>query len=337
MRKNLLNIHLLLAVSTMSNFKWCEGETDRISLLPIRHHDIWEYRKKLEALHWTAQEIDLSEDRASWKSMTTDQQHFVKMQLAFFATIDISVIDNIGYNFSEEIDCLEAKAVFSIQQDQEWVHTEGYGMQIEAIIEDEAEREDLLNAARTMPIIKQMRNWVMKWFSRSYAIGERLVAFAFVEGVLFSASFSSIQWLRELGFLPGVTSFNEYIVRDENVHTEFSALLVDKYVQNKPTQELAYAILGEVIFIIDDFVEESIAVSLVGISVDDMKQYVRFQADRVLALLEYDVKYGASNPFPFMDKLALNEVSKTNFFEHRPTQYQMVTKKEQSAFALADF
>ena len=318
----------------MFNFNWHEGEESRLSLLPIKNPEIWEFKKKLESLHWTAQEIDLSADRASWNTMTDDQKHFVIMQLAFFATIDISVLDNIDDNFSSEVDCLEARAVFAEQSAQEWIHTEGYGLQIEAVIENEDERERIFNSARTMPIIARMKEWVTKWFDRGLSIGERLIAFAAVEGVLFSASFSSIQWLRELRLLPGVTAFNEFIVRDENVHTEFSCMLVTKYLKEQPSQEVAHAIFDEVIYIIDDFISESISVSLIGLSVEDMKQYVRYQTDRVLEMLEYDAKFNVANPFPFMDKLLLNDVSKTNFFEGRPTQYQMITKKEQSAFSI---
>jgi len=317
-------------------FKWQVGEKTRIALFPIKHPDIWDFRKKLEALHWTAQEVDLTRDKTDWDTkMSPDQRHFVKMQLAFFATIDIDVLKNLDENFSNEIDCMEAQMTFAAQKDQECVHAEGYSLQIAAVM-DGNERDEVLNAVLTMPIIARMRNWVLRWFNRDLDIGERLVAFAAVEGVLFSASFSAIQWLRELNLLPGITNFNSFIVRDEGVHTMFTCLLTRKYLRNRPTQQRAEEIFESVIDVIDAFVTESLPVRLIGMNAALMKQYVRFQADCVLADMGYAGMSNVSNPFAFMDKLSLNGVSKTNFFENRPTEYQNVTFPQQSLLVMDD-
>ena len=312
----------LSARAATSAFAWADGEAERVALFPIKHDDIMGFRKKLEALRWNAQEVDLTRDKKDWERMTEPQRQFVRLQLGFFATIDFDVLDNLAGNFFEEVDCMEARMTIAAQQDQECVHAESYGLQIQAVM-DGAEREAVLNAARTMPIIARMRAWVMRWFDRSLSIGERLVAFAAVEGVLFSASFSALQWLRELNLLPGVTDFNSFIARDEGVHTLFTCLLVRKYLRVKPPQVHAEAIFGSVVELLDDFVTESLPVRLIGMNAELMKEYVRFQADCVLIEMGYTPLYRGKNPFPFMDKLTLNGVgSKTNFFEHRPNEYR---------------
>jgi ribonucleoside-diphosphate reductase beta chain len=318
-----------------SAFAWVDGEAERVSLFPIKHDDIWGFRKKLEALHWNAQEVDLTHDKKDWDRMSEPQRHFVRMQLGFFATIDFDVLDNLAENFIKEVDCMEARMTIAAQQDQECVHAESYGLQIKAVM-DGAEREAVLNAARTMPIIARMRAWVMRWFDRGLSIGERLVAFAAVEGVLFSASFSALQWLRELNLLPGVTNFNSFIVRDEGIHTLFTCLLVRKYLRVKPPQEHAEAIFSSVVEVLDDFVTESLPVRLIGMNDELMKEYVRFQADCVLIEMGYLPLYRVKNPFPFMDKLTLNGVNKTNFFERRLNDYQEPVKSEQVALGIDD-
>jgi ribonucleoside-diphosphate reductase beta chain len=319
-----------------SAFAWAPGEGDRVALIPIRHPDIWEFRKLMEALHWNAQEVDLLRDRKDWTTrMSDDQRLFVKMQLAFFATIDIDVLENIDTNFIREVDCMEARMTYAAQADQECVHAESYGLQIEAVMEG-AERDAVLNAVRTMPVISRMREWVLRWFSRDLSVGERLVAFAAVEGVLFSASFSAIQWLREQNLLPGITDFNNFIVRDEGVHTLFACLLVRRYLVSKPAQARAEEIFGEVVAVLDDFVTESLPVRLIGMNAELMKQYVRYRADRVLADMGYAPAHRVENPFKFMEKMALNEVAKTNFFEARGSQYQNVSRPGQSRLALDD-
>ena len=308
-------------------FRWAPGEGERLALLPIRHDDLWSYRKTLEALHWNAQEIDLTKDRNDWQStrMADDERNFVKMQLAFFARIDIDVLDNLDENFGQEVDCLEARFYYAAQRDQECVHTESYSLQIEAVMEG-AEREQVFNAVRTMPIIGKMRAWVKRWFDRAHPAGDRLVAWAGVEGVLFSSSFNGLQWLRERNLLPGITDANTMIVRDEGIHTLFTCLLVRKYLIARPSQERVEEIFGSLVELLDEFVRESLPVRLIGLNAELMTQYVRFQADCVIADMGYKPVYGvAANPCPYMDKLTLNEVAKVNFFEHRPNQYQNVT------------
>lgn len=318
-------------------FNWADGEETRIALFPIRHPYVWEFRKKLEALHWNAQEVDLTRDRNDWtQRMSADQRHFVKMQLAFFARVDFDVLKNLDENFSDEVDCMEARMVYAAQKDQECVHAESYSLQIEAVMDGD-EREAVLNAVGTMPIIARMREWVLRWFDRQqHDVGERLVASAAVEGVLFSASFSALQWLRELNLLPGVTDFNSFIVRDEGIHTAFTCYLVRSHLRAPPSQERAHEIFAGVVALLDEFVEESLPVRMIGMNSALMKQYVRFQADCVLIDMGYAPSYRVMNPFKFMDKLALNDVAKTNFFEARPTQYQNVSKKGQSKLAVDD-
>ena len=309
-------------------FNWRSDEDKRVSLFPIRYHDIWEIKEKLESLHWIAREVDISKDKVDWESMSNEEKYFVKMQLSFFATIDIDVLRNIDENFSREINCLEAEIVYSIQKAQECVHAESYSLQIDCLLDGE-DKEKTQNAVLTMPIIGDIRKWVLKWFSKEKHIGERLVAFAAVEGVLFSASFSALQWLRELNRLPGVTAFNSFILRDEGIHTLFTCLLIKKYLINKPSIEKVNNIFTEVVNILDLFITESLPVKLLGMNEGLMKQYVRYQTDCVLKDMNYPTLYKVSNPFMFMDKISLNEVSKTNFFEHRSTEYQNITRSDQ--------
>lgn len=314
-------------------FNWAPGERDRLALQPIQNADVWEFRKKIEALHWTPQEVDLTRDRAHWLRMTAEEKRMVRHQLAFFASADIVVLDNLGANFRREVDCLEARMVYAAQEDQECAHAESYGLQIEAVMEG-AEREATLNAVRTMPVVGRIRDWVGRWFDSALHVGERLVAFAAVEGILFQSSFAALQWLRERNLLPGITSANSFIARDEGVHTLFACLLVRRYVVRRPAPGRAEAIVREAIAVVDDFIDESLPTPLAGLDAPLMREYVRFQADSVLQAMGYPRAYGAANPFPFMDKLTLNEVAKTNFFEHRPSQYQNVVRPGGAALTL---
>lgn len=331
---NYLNV-IRLVTPKQPQFKWVSGESERLSLMPIRHSDIWSIRQKIEALHWTAQEVDLTKDRADWKNMKEHEKNFVKMQLAFFSRVDIDVLENINTNFVEEVDCLEAQMAYTSQAAQECTHAESYALQISAVLNG-AEEAETLNAVRHFPIIEHMRNWVMKWTDKKLPIGERLVAWAFIEGVMFQGPFCALQSLRERNLLPGITQYNLFISRDEAIHTLYSCLLISTYLVNQPDVNRVAKIFTEGMELVDELITESLPVSALGISDTLMKEYVRHQANCVLVEMGYKILYNYKNPFPFMDKMLLNEVAKTNFFEFRPSQYQSITNSEASLLAIDD-
>ncbi|HVE13179.1 MAG TPA: ribonucleotide-diphosphate reductase subunit beta [Elusimicrobiota bacterium] len=317
-----------------SPFRWHALEADRASLFPILHPDIWEFRKKMERCRWTAKDVSLSRDRQQWEALDADVRHTVGMQLAFFSQIDGLVLSNLS-RFGAEVDCLEARMAYSAQEDQECVHMESYNLQIEAVIADGGERKRMLEAARHLPIVGDMHAWVTAAFRKHLPLGERLVAAAFTEGVLFCASFAIMQWLRELNRLPGVTEVNSYIARDENIHTEYSCHLVRDRLQAPVPAGKVHRIFADAMEVAERFVDQSLPVALTGLNATLMRQYVHFQADATLFLLGAGHVYRAPNPFSSMDKLALNRISKSNFFEERATQYQSLDDSGSSALRLA--
>lgn len=321
--------------SPAQNFKWA-ADPDRLSVIPIQYPDIWHYYNLLASLNWTPGEVNLSGDKYDWDTkMSEEMRKFVKHILAFFSTIDSVVLSNLDENFGKEFDLMEVKYVYIQQAQQEAVHAIMYGLQIQAVTDGDEQRE-LLNAARNMPIIVSMYAWVKKWFDKdTYTIGERLVAFAAVEGVLFSFSFSALQWLREMKVLSGITQANEFIMRDEGAHTDFACMLISKYLQTRPSRPRVLEIIGEIIEILDAFIDVSMPDPLPNLTPADMHRYIRFQADYVINKMGYGKYYKELNPFAFMDKVAMNASVKVNFFESRSSQYQSVVDPKLSEFTIS--
>ena len=76
---------------------------------------------------------------------------------------------------------------------RENIHSEVYSLLIDTYERDPIQREHLLNSIETVPAIKRKAEWAMRWISDDEStFGERLVAFAAVEGIFFSGSFASI-------------------------------------------------------------------------------------------------------------------------------------------------
>jgi hypothetical protein len=197
--------------------------------------------------------------------------------------------------------------------------SEMYSLMIDQYIKDPAEKEYLFNAMKNIPCIAKKANWALRWISDTespYAM--RLVAFACVEGIFFSGAFCAIFWLKEKGVLPGLCTSNEFISRDESLHTEFACLLYSM-LENKMEDDKVYQMIREAVEIEQEFICDSIPCAMLGMNSDLMSQYIQFVADRLVVQLGYEKIYSVKNPFDFMDRINLS--NKTNFFEHRPTDY----------------
>ena len=197
--------------------------------------------------------------------------------------------------------------------------SETYSLLIDTYIKDPQEKYKLLNAINTIPCIEKKANWAMKWIEdKESSFAQRLVAFACVEGIFFSGAFCAIFWMKERGMLPGLCSSNEFISRDEGLHTEFAVLLYSM-LQTKLDEETIHTIVKEAVEIEDEFITESIPCHLLGMNSNLMSQYIKFVADRLIVQLGYQKVYNVQNPFDFMDRICLE--NKTNFFEDRVAQY----------------
>lgn len=293
---------------------------NRFVIFPIKHHDIWEWYKKMEASFWTAEEIDLSQDLTDWNNkLNKDEQYFIKHILAFFAASDGIVNENLAENFVNEVQYAEAKFFYGFQIMMENIHSETYSLLIDTYVKDEAEKADLFNALEVFPAIKKKADWAIKWID-SDSFAERLIAFAAVEGIFFSGAFCAIFWLKKRGLMPGLTFSNELISRDEGVHCDFAVHLHQHHLINKVPKERIRTIIIDALNIEREFITESLPVSLIGMNSNLMTQYLEFVTDRLLVELDCEREYNTPNPFDFMDMISLQ--GKTNFFEKKVAEYQ---------------
>ncbi|CAM4358983.1 ribonucleotide-diphosphate reductase subunit beta [Flavobacterium terrigena] len=293
---------------------------NRFVIFPIKHHDIWEFYKSMEASFWTAEEIDLSQDLNDWNNkLNADEKYFIKHILAFFAASDGIVNENLAENFVNEVQYAEAKFFYGFQIMMENIHSETYSLLIDTYVKDEAEKNELFNALEVFPAIKKKADWALKWIE-SDSFAERLIAFAAVEGIFFSGAFCSIYWLKKRGLMPGLTFSNELISRDEGVHCDFAVHLHNHHLVNKVSKARIREIIVDALNIEREFITESLPVSLIGMNAGLMTQYLEFVADRLLVELGCEREYNTSNPFDFMDMISLQ--GKTNFFEKKVAEYQ---------------
>ncbi|KAN0094629.1 Ribonucleotide reductase, small chain domain containing protein, partial [Tylopilus felleus] len=287
-------------------------------LFPIQYHEIWQMYKKAKASFWTAEEMDLSKDIHDWNNRLNDnEQHFVSHVLAFVATSDGIVNENLVEQFSNEVQATEAHCFYGFQIIMENIHSETYSLLIDTYIKDPTQCEYLFDTMDTILCVKCKADWALQWISDQHSMfAKRLVAFAAVEGIFFSGLFASIFWLKKRGLMPGLMFSNELISRDEGMHTDFACLLFS-HLKWRPHPDVVHQMLTEAVKIGQEFLTNALA--LIGMNVKLMCQYIKFVADRLL------VRQGLQHHEPVRlhgyDFVQLE--GKTNFFEKQISNYDL--------------
>ena len=296
----------------------------RFTLFPIQYHGLWLEYKKQQQSPWTAEEIDFSQDYKDFITLNTDKQNVIKNILAFFASMDGIVNFNIDENLLNKITINEAITAYRFQSYMECVHNECYSLMIDNIIKDPDEKTHLFNSIKTIPSIKKIADWAFKWIKSDRCIGSKIIAFACIEGILFSGAFAIIYWLKNYEgggkqFMPGLIKSNEAISRDEKMHCDFACELY-KLINNKLNEKELRNIVMESVEIAQNFSVDSIKCKFIGLNSISMNQYIEYVADRLSVSLGYSKIYKVSNPYPFMETIGM--LQKTNFHESRVTEYK---------------
>lgn len=294
----------------------------RYTIFPIEHSDIWKMAVVAEDLDWKDREIDLSKDYLDWIKFEPREQLFIKNILAFFASSDGVIIENLASTLMTLVQYPEARAFYAMQLKIEQTHSTTYSKMIDALILDKDERLELFNSLDTMDSVAKKTTWSLKWIRNEKNPIKIIVANAIVEGLFFSGAFAAIFWIRKKypGTMKGLIQANELIMRDEGLHYAFAHLLYTKHIINKLEINEIREIVEEALKVEEDFMKEALPDKLLGMNLDLMLQYIRYIANRLFKMFTNTELYsGIVNPFPWMDQVSLPTVA--NFFDGRETQY----------------
>jgi ribonucleotide reductase beta subunit family protein with ferritin-like domain len=278
--------------------------------------------KRAEGAFWTVDEVDFAQDRRDWETKLTDEErHFLSMVLAFFSASDIIVNNNLADTFLREFKPFVVRRLLTYQMMMENIHSETYALTIDVLVPDRARKLRLLNALQEVPAVQHKAAWCGRWSDpASASLGERLVAWACVEGIFFSGSFCALFWLKSRNLMPGTTFTNELISRDEGLHRETSVALYHLLpAAMRPSAERVLEIVTSAVAHERDFINHALPENLTGMNAALMGQYIECVADHLLRALGLANHYGSANPFPWMDMISME--GKTNFFEKRVGEY----------------
>lgn len=311
-----------------------------LTLRPMTYPVFFEMYRSAIKNTWTVEEVNLSEDLPDLAKLSPAELHMVQRLVAFFATGDSIVANNLVLNLYKHINAPEARMYLSRQLYEEALHVQFYLTLLDTYVPDQEERHKAFAAVETIPSIKAKAEFCMRWLDSVQHIDQintlaerrtfllNLVCFAAcIEGMFFFGAFVYVYFLRSRGLLHGLAAGTNWVFRDESAHMAFAFEVVNTVRREQPelfdTQFEADVrlMIDEAIHCEAMFAEDLLAGGVAGMSVADVRTYLQYVADQRLATLGYAKSYGAKNPFDFLDLQDVQEV--TNFFERRVSAYQV--------------
>ncbi|MFI5896586.1 ribonucleotide-diphosphate reductase subunit beta [Actinoplanes sp. NPDC051513] len=311
-----------------------------LTLRPMKYPHFFDRYKDAIKNTWTVEEVDLHSDLADLSRLSSAEQHLVSRLVAFFATGDTIVTNNLVLNLYQHVNSPEGRLYLSRQLFEEAVHVQFYLNLLDTYVPSESERFEAFAAVENIPSIARKAEFCFTWIDSIFELRSlsskddrrafllNLICFAAcIEGLFFYGAFAYVYFLRSRGLLNGLASGTNWVFRDESMHMAFAFDVVDQVRAEEPdlfdadleTQVrnmLAEAVDCEVQFAAD-LLEQGVS----GMSLADMREYLQHVADRRLAVLGIEPLYGSKNPFAFMELQDVQELS--NFFERRVSAYQV--------------
>jgi ribonucleoside-diphosphate reductase beta chain len=312
-----------------------------LTLRPMRYPVFFEMYRAAIKNTWTVEELDFATDLADLHGkLTVADKHLVQRLVAFFATGDSIVSNNLVLNLYRHINAPEARMYLSRQLYEEALHVQFYLTLLDTYVPDPDERARAFQAVENIPSIRRKAEFCFKWMGsiqstqaldtkaqrREFLLN--LICFAAcIEGLFFFAAFAYVYFLRSRGLLHGLAGGTNWVFRDESAHMAFAFKVVDTVRAEEPElfdaelQARVLAMLEEAISCEVQFAEDLLSGGVAGLSAKEMRAYLEFVADQRLAMLGMPRHYNSKNPFPFMDLQDVQELA--NFFERRVSAYQV--------------
>ena len=315
-----------------------------LNLRPMKYPELFDAYKLAQKNHWTVEEVNFSQDVEHLRNrLTPAQTHLIKRLVAFFATGDTIVSNNLVLNLYKHINSPEARLYYSRQLFEESVHVDFYKTLLEQYIPDEAEQNEAFRAVDNIASIQSKANFALKWIDRiaklDYVKSDKdrkdvllgMIAFGCViEGLFFMGAFAYVYFLRSKGLLPGLAEGTDWVFRDESFHMRFAFGIIDIIRQEDPQlfdadlEQQVYEMMDEGIACEMEFARDALSLGVLGFTEAGMLSFLQFSADLRLERLGYKKRYNAKNEFDFMVLQSLQPL--TNFFERRVTEYQVNTE-----------
>ncbi|MBB6094181.1 ribonucleoside-diphosphate reductase beta chain [Povalibacter uvarum] len=317
-----------------------------LTLRPMRYPRFYEMYRAAIKNTWTVEEIDFQIDLGHLRQrMTAADRHLIERLVAFFATGDSIVSNNLVISLYRHINAPEARMYLSRQLFEEALHIQFYLTLLDNYVPDPDRRAQAFAAIESIPSIRRKAEFCQRWTDAVFSLESttndadkrrfllNLTCFAScIEGLFFFGAFAYVYFLRSRGLLPGLAAGTNWVFRDESAHMAFAFEVINTVRRESPQlfdnewASQVYAMIDEAVECEAVFADDVLSGGVIGLTRAEMRQYLEYVADQRLAMLGLQPRYHARNPLPFMELQDVQEL--TNFFERRVSAYQVAVQGE---------
>ncbi len=317
-----------------------------LTLRPMRYPRFYEMYRAAIKNTWTVEEVDFQIDLGHLRQrMSPAERHLVERLVAFFATGDSIVSNNLVISLYRHINAPEARMYLSRQLYEEALHIQFYLTLLDNYVPDPQRRAQAFAAIESIPSIRRKAEFCRRWTDSVFALERigcdedrrgfllNLTCFAAcIEGLFFFGAFAYVYFLRSRGLLPGFAAGTSWVFRDESAHMAFAFEVLRTVRREEPHlfddrwAAQVGQMIAEAVELESQFAEDVLSGGVIGLTLSEMRQYLEYVADQRLVMLGLPARYQARNPFPFMQLQDVQEL--TNFFERRVSAYQVAVQGE---------
>lgn len=312
-----------------------------LTLRPMRYPIFYDMYRDAIRNTWTVEEIDFGIDINDLQDkLTPADRHLIERLVAFFATGDSIVANNLVLNLYQHVNAPEARMYLSRQLYEEALHVQFYLTLLDAYVPDMERRAAAFAAVGNIPSIRSKADFCFRWIDsiqqlrrletrddrRAFLLN--LICFACcIEGLFFFAAFAYVWFLRSRGLLPGLAAGTNWVFRDESGHMAFALEVIGTVRREEPglfdaaMEREVRTMLREAVEVEAAFAHDVLSGGVNGLSPREMREYLQYVADLRLAALGLQPEFGSRNPFAFLELQDVQEL--TNFFERRVSAYQV--------------
>jgi ribonucleoside-diphosphate reductase beta chain len=294
---------------------------------PFRYPWAYEAWQKQQQLHWLPEEVPLADDVKDWhKKLTPGEQNLLTQIFRFFTQADVEVNNCYMRHYSRVFKPTEVCMMLAAFSNMETVHIAAYSHLLDTIGMPEAEYSAFLKYKEMKDKYDYMQAFNV---DNPREIARTLAVFgAFTEGLQLFASFAILMNFPRFNKMKGMGQIVTWSVRDETLHCQSIIRLFRTFIEENQElwtdefQKELYKSCDTIVHHEDAFIDLAFEMgSIEGLTPQEVKNYIRYIADRRLTQLGLQPMYKTDkNPLPWMDEM-LNGMEHANFFEARATEY----------------
>ena len=309
---------------------------------PFDHPWMFDYYVQQNQMHWFPEDVPLHNDVKDWQDLNDLDRNLLTQIFRLFTQSDVDVGSGYVDNYMKVFKKPEARMMMASFANMESIHQHAYSLLLDTVGMPEVEYKAFSEYEEMSKKHEYVNNFRVT-ASNKKSIAKALAVYSgFTEGLQLFSSFIILLNFSRFGKMKGMGQIITYSIRDESLHVEAMTRLFRELIHENidiwedDFKKEIYQTCREMVTLEDKFLDLVFEMgNPQGLTKKEMREYIRYIADRRLLQLGLKTNYGVKdNPLPWIDDVL--GVEHQNFFEVRETAYMKAGlrgKQENISFA----